>query len=166
MRIGWRLACIRRLSSRDSVHFTGRCSSQAASAVWAWLRHVLLAAEGAAVGDELDGDLLVGQAEHRGDVVAVVPHALAAASRRAVAVPSAAGTASVRLGLQEGVLDALGLERLVHDVGAGGERGVDVAAGVRRLVLSTLASVPHTAISRRRLGRGRRRGSVIGRSTS
>ena len=36
-RIGWRLAWIRKLSSRDSVHFTGRCSSQAASAVCPWL---------------------------------------------------------------------------------------------------------------------------------
>ena len=36
-RIGWRLGCISRLSSRDSVHFTGRSSSHAASAVCAWL---------------------------------------------------------------------------------------------------------------------------------
>ena len=35
--IGWRLGWISRLSSRDSVHFTGRSSSHAASAVWAWL---------------------------------------------------------------------------------------------------------------------------------
>ena len=36
-RIGWRLAWISRLSSRDNVHFTGRCRIQAASAVWPWL---------------------------------------------------------------------------------------------------------------------------------
>ena len=35
--IGCRLACMRKLSSRDSVHFTGRSSSHAASAAWAWL---------------------------------------------------------------------------------------------------------------------------------
>ena len=36
-RIGWRLAWMSKLSSRDSVHLTGRCSSHAASAVWPWL---------------------------------------------------------------------------------------------------------------------------------
>ena len=36
IRIGWRFGCISSDSSRDSVHFTGRCNSQAASAVWAW----------------------------------------------------------------------------------------------------------------------------------
>ena len=35
--IGCRLACIKRLSSRESVHFTGVCNSQALKAVWAWL---------------------------------------------------------------------------------------------------------------------------------
>ena len=35
--IGWRLAWIRKLSSRDSVHLTGRPSSHAASEAWAWL---------------------------------------------------------------------------------------------------------------------------------
>ena len=35
--IGWRLACMRKLSSRDSVHLTGTCNNQAASDAWAWL---------------------------------------------------------------------------------------------------------------------------------
>jgi len=37
MRTGWRFACMRNDCSRVSVHFTGRPSNQAASAVWPWL---------------------------------------------------------------------------------------------------------------------------------
>jgi len=36
MRIGCRLACTRNDSSRENVHFTGRCKIHAASAVWHW----------------------------------------------------------------------------------------------------------------------------------
>ena len=36
IRIGWRLACMRKLSSRDSVQFTGCCRSHAANAVCPW----------------------------------------------------------------------------------------------------------------------------------
>ena len=52
-----------------------------------------------------------------------------------------------RLGLEEGVLDALGLEHLVHHVGAGGQRRLDVAPLRTAERDSTFESVPHTAIS-------------------
>ena len=45
-----------RLSSRDSVHFTGCLSSHAAKRGLGLVGHVLLAAERAAVGDQLDRD--------------------------------------------------------------------------------------------------------------
>ena len=58
MRIGWRFGWMRSDSSRESVHFTGASSRNAASAVCAWFAHVLLAAERAAVRHQLDGDAL------------------------------------------------------------------------------------------------------------
>ena len=97
---------------------------------------VLLAAEGAAVGDEVDEHPVLGDAEDVGDLAAVVPHALPAREHLQRAV--VAGHGQRRLGLEEGVLDALGLEHLVDGVGAGGQRGVGVepvgvvAAGVGR----------------------------------
>ena len=93
--------------------------------------HVLLAAERAAVGHQLDGDRVGVDAEDRGDLVAVVPHALPARVHVQVACRAVGvGHGQRGLGLEEGVLDALGLEHLVHDVGAGGQRGVDVAPPV------------------------------------
>src|ERR1700754_2274130 len=77
-RIGWRLACIRKLSSRESVHFTGRSSSHAASEAWAWVVMSSLPPKAPAVADQLDGDAVGADGEHAADVVAVVPHALAA----------------------------------------------------------------------------------------
>ena len=72
----WR-ACSR-LSSRDSVHFTGRSSSQAASAAWAWLLMSSLPPNAPPFDTSSTVTRVVADAEHAGDVVAVVPHALAA----------------------------------------------------------------------------------------
>ncbi len=82
--------------------------------------HVLLAAEGPAVGHQLDADAVGRQPQHRGDLVAVVPHALA--TRVHVQPAVGAGHGQGRLGLQESVLDALRLEDLVTTVGAGARR--------------------------------------------
>ena len=81
--------------------------------------HVLLAAERPAVGHQLDDDPVGGDVEHAADVVAVVPHALAAGVdvQRAL-VAGARRHGERRLRLEEGVLDALGLEHLVDGVGA------------------------------------------------
>jgi hypothetical protein len=76
--------------------------------------HVLLAAEAATVGHELDGDAVARHREHVGDLVAVVPHALAARVHVHGAVGPRFGEGG--FGLEEGLLDALGLERLAHDV--------------------------------------------------
>ncbi len=77
--------------------------------------HVLLATERAAVRHQLDRDAILVEGEHARDVVAVVPHALATGVD--VEAPIAAGTGGHgqgRLGLEERMLDALGLEPLVH----------------------------------------------------
>ncbi len=89
---------------------------------------VLLAAERAAVGDEVDEDAVLGLGQHVGDLAAVVPHALAAGEHLQPAVVERHDQR--RLRLEEGVLDALGLEHLVDGVGAAGEGLVDVAPGV------------------------------------
>ena len=123
---------MRKLSSRDSVHFTGRSSSQAAERGVRLVGHVLLAAEGTTVGDELDHHPVLIDAEHAADVVPVVPHALPTGVHvEAAVVAGARRDGEAGLGLQEGVLDALGLEHLVERVRALGQRGVDVTAGVR-----------------------------------
>ena len=90
------------------------------------VRHVLLAAEGTAVRDELDGHLIVADAEHGCDLVAVVPHTLAAGVHVQAAVVTDHGERA--LGLEEGVLDPLGLERLGDHVRAARQLGLDVAA--------------------------------------
>ena len=77
-RIGWRLGWSRNDSSRESVHFTGLSQQPGGQRRLGLVGHVLLAAEGAAVGNLLDDDPLGGDLEHRGDLVAVVPDALAA----------------------------------------------------------------------------------------
>ena len=56
---------------------------------------------------------------------------------------SVVGDGEGGLRFQERVLDALGLEGLVHDVCAGGERSVDVAAGVRRARQHVRLGAPH-----------------------
>ena len=92
--------------------------------------HVLLAAEGTTVGHQLHGHPVGVDAEHRGDLVAVVPHALSPGVDVQPAVGRRRGQGG--LGLHEGVLDALGLEDLVDHVGRTGQRGLHVATGVGR----------------------------------
>ena len=92
--------------------------------------HVLLAAEGPTIGHQLDGYPVSVDAEHRRDLVAVVPDALPAGVDVQSTVTCRHGEGG--LGLHEGVLNALGLEDLVDDVGRPDQGGLDVAAGVRR----------------------------------
>ena len=95
-------------------------------------RHVLLAAEGAAVRDEDDVDLLLGQAHERGDLPPVVEDALSLGvegqSGLRVLPRDVAGRGETRLGLDVQVLDALRLPRALDDVRRRRERGLDVAA--------------------------------------
>ena len=142
MRIGWRLACIRRLSSRESVHFTGLLQQPCRQGRLRLVRHVLLAAEGAAVGHELDGDRVRRRRRAPGRCRCGRPRRPDRPSTRA-GVPPSSGTASGRLGLQEGVLDALRLEQLVNGVGARGEGGVDVATGVLAHAQDVRVRAPH-----------------------
>ena len=76
--------------------------------------HVFLAAEGATVADQLSGDQIAVDAEHGGDLVAVVPYALAAGPD--VQAPIFCGCSHGGFGFDEGVFNALGLEHLIHDV--------------------------------------------------
>ena len=92
------------------------------------VRHVLLAAEGAAVAHQLDGDPLLVDAEHRRHLVAVVPDPLTAGVHVQPAVTGRDGQRG--LGLEEGVLDALGLEDLLDDVGRRRQGRLDVTPGV------------------------------------
>ena len=157
--IGCRLACIRKLSSRDSVHFTGRPSSHAASAVCAWLLMSSLPPNAPPFDTSSTVTRAAVDVEHGGDVVAVVPHALAAG----VHVQRATGVAvrrhrDGRLGFEEGMLDALGVERLVHRERTRRERRLElVAACVRagRQHVRRRCPTP-TAAPCRRARRGRR----------
>ena len=93
-------------------------------------RHVLLAAEGAAVGRELDVQPLFRLAEDGGDLPAILEDPLALAVDVQTPVGQRAGEAGFRL--EEQVLDALGRPCAADDVRRGGEGGVDVAARVAR----------------------------------
>ncbi len=95
------------------------------------VRHVFLAAERAAVGDQLGRDAVGVDAEHRGDVVAVVPDALATGVHvQTLLVTFAGRDRERRLGLEERMLDALRLEGLRDGVCSGGERRIDVTTRV------------------------------------
>ena len=109
------------------------------------------------VGDLRHADALLGQAEERGDLPAVVPDALAL--RVDVERPVAVRHGERRLRLEERVLDELRAERLADDVRGAGERGVDVAA-LHARVESTLPLVQQRRV------RERSNGSVTGSSTS
>ncbi len=114
--------------------------------------HVLLAAEGTAVGHQLDDDPVGGDVEDAADVVAVVPHPLPAR----VDVHRAGDRVrhrQRRLRLEEGVLDALRLEHLVDGVGARLQSGVDVTAGVGAHRQDVAVGAPHRE---RRVGGDRR----------
>ena len=144
MRIGWRFGWTqqRLLARQRALH--RRVEQERGERGLRLVRHVLLAAERAAVRDQLRGDALRIDVEHRRDLVAVVPHALAAGVHRELAV--GLGHDERRLGLEERVLDALGLEHVVHDVRARGERGVDVAALVRRARQHVAVELPHRVL--------------------
>ncbi len=120
--------------------------------------HVLLAPEGAAVGDQLDGDRVGGHAEHGGDLIAVVPHALSA--RPHVQRPAGLRRGEGGLGLEEGVLDALRLEDLVENVGARRQRRVHVPTLVGGERQDVAVQLPH-----RVLGLGRHRRDRVGDRT-
>ena len=90
--------------------------------------HVLLAAEGSAVRDQLDADFVGWKVEHCADLIAVVPDSLAA--RIDVESAVLAGDGQRGLGFEECLLDTLGLEHFVDHVGRAGQRGVGVAPGV------------------------------------
>ncbi len=107
--------------------------------------HVLLATERATVRHEFDGDLVVADCEQRGDLVAVVPHAL---TTRVDVQVTAAVVAARRhcqraLRLEEGVLDALGLEHLVHGVRTGSQGCIHVATAVGAHRQHVAVGAPH-----------------------
>ena len=147
-RIGCRLAWISRLSSRDSVHFTGRSSSHAASDACAWLLMSSLPPNAPPFDTSVDGDLVVVEREHAGDVVAVVPHTLTAGVHLQMPVVSTTDRHGERaLRLEERVLDALRVERPRAPCGRlAAKAGVDVAARVLADASARCVSVPHTAI--------------------
>ena len=128
--IGWRLGCMRRLSSRESMHFTGRCSNQAASAGWAWLAMSSLPPK-APPFDTSSTVIRCGlDAEHRGDLVAVVPDALSARVDVHGLLASGSGTASVASGSRKACSMRWVRKVSSHDVRAGAQRGVGVAPPV------------------------------------
>ena len=145
MRIGWRFGWMRSDSSRDSVHFTGASQEEGGERGLRLVRHVLLAAERAAVRHQLDGDLRRGSMPSTDAIWSRSSHT-PWPPEYIVKRPSAFGHDERRLRLEERVLDALGLEHLVHDVRAGRERGVDVAARVRRARQHVAVELPHRVV--------------------
>ena len=111
------------------------------------VRHVLLAAEGATVGDQFDGDFVVGYAQDAGNVVAVVPNPLT--TRIDVEV---VGLGVIdrkgRLGFEKRVLDPLSREPFGHDVGAPREGIVDVATAVGARAQDVGFGLPHRSFCR------------------
>ncbi len=92
--------------------------------------HILLAAECAAVRDQLDKQPLLRLAKHRGDLAAVLEDALALGQDVQPTVGQRPGQAG--LWFEEQVLDPLGLPFAADDMRRRGERGLDVAARVAR----------------------------------
>jgi len=115
---GWRLGCRRKLSSRDRVHLTGRRRSQAASAVWAWFDMSSLPPK----APPLDTSSTLTWSWSVPSTAAIWSRSSQIPGPRVdVQAAVGAGHGQARLGLEEGVLDALGLEDLVYHVGAGGQ---------------------------------------------
>jgi len=111
--------------------------------VWAWVAHVLLAAERPAGGYQLDGDTPGIDSQHRGDLVAVVPYPLAT---RVHVKPVIGGYGESRLGFHEGMLDALGLEDLLDHVGRAGQGRLYVAPGVGGDGQHVAIQFPHSVL--------------------
>ena len=118
---------------------------------------VLLAPEGSAVGDLLGPDAAAVDSKHGRGLVAVVPHSLAAGVQvQAALAVDDLGHGQGRLGLQEGLLHSLGLERLPHDVGRRGQRVLHVAApGVGRYRQDVAVQAPDRVLGAVGHGRGR-----------
>ena len=123
--------------------------------------HVLLAAERAAVRHELDDHLVAFDAEHRRDLVAVVPHALAARPHVQRAVGLRARRASTPVRGTRARCAASGTSRARRAPTRRARRRRRRRAYVERD--STLPSSSHTASSGSSIAAT---GSVIGRSTS
>jgi hypothetical protein len=116
---------------------------------------VLLAAEGATVGNQLDLDPVPFDAEDGGDLELVVVHALTLRPDLEAAIWSRRGQAG--LGLEKGVLDALRGEDLIDDDLGIVENGVDVASGKGADLKQVAARVDRRCVrGERRLGRGQR----------
>ena len=149
----------------DSVSFTGRRVTQREQRRLRLHRHVLLAAERAAVGHQLDEDAVLGEAEERRHLPAVVEDPLSLREEVQRAVGARLGQRA--LGLEVQVLDALRLPRAVHDVSARGERRVGVAAPDDRARQEVrVLRVDLRGAGRERLVRGRRTGARTSYSTS
>ena len=152
MRIGWRFGWSSSDSSRDSVHFTGASEQPGGERGLRLVAHVLLAAERAAVRHQLDGDALGVDAEHRRDLVAVVPHALAARVHVHAAVRPA-GTASVDSGSRNACSMRWVWNTSCTTCALAAERGVDVAARVHRARQHVAVETPHRVLVGRRARR-------------
>ena len=142
------------------------------------IRHVLLAAEGAPVRDQFGDDHLWVEVEDAGDVVSVVPDALPAGEHhQPIEVGGVAGPVGEgqrlpgrhrhrqgRLRLEEGVFDPLGLERLGHGVGRGGQAGLGVAPAIRRAGQDVTVELPDGVLIGFDVGHrvGHRRQHVVG----
>ena len=127
--------------------------------------HVLLATERATVRHQRHGDLIVGDHQHAGDVVAVVPHTLTTGVH--LEMPHTIddrrhGQRALRF--EERMLDALRVEDLVHRVSGIGKTVVDVAARVLADAQHVGGGSPHS--DRRSPPPSAAAGSVTGVSTS
>ena len=89
-------------------------------------RHVFLAAERAAVGDELHGELFLGDPEHACYLPPIVEDSLTLREEAEAAVGRRLGQRALRLQIQ--MFDSLRRPGAADDVRAGGEHSVRVAA--------------------------------------
>ena len=87
-------------------------------------RQIFLAAEGAAVGHQLDPDRVEVHCEHRRDLALIVVDPLTLRVDRQTSV---SGYRQARLGFQECMFDPLGLKPLLDDVSRAGKCALDVA---------------------------------------
>jgi hypothetical protein len=146
-------------SSRLSSSITGRPCDRRQERRLRLDRHVLLAAERAAVGHQLHLDLLFVHAEELRHLPPVVEDPLALRVEPQPAVVDRLGERA--FGLEVEVLDALRLPRAAHHVRAGSERGVGIAAADDRLRQQVRVRRVHLRRARRqrlfRIEHGRQR---------
>ncbi len=110
--------------------------------------HVLLAAEGTAVADKLDGHQVAGDSEHRGDLVPVVPNALSAGPD--VQAPTFNGCCHRGFRFDEGVFDSLGLEDLGNDMCGPCQSRLNLTARVAGHGQDVPVKTPHGIVARYR----------------